>query len=65
MHRAMIYVNPTMPDQIGFAQAAGLPGDVRFDFKLPSQISLFADFALSLAPTLATAVVASASMSNG
>jgi hypothetical protein len=32
----MIYVNPTMPDQIGFAQAAGLPGDVRFDFKLPT-----------------------------
>jgi hypothetical protein len=24
------------PDQIGFAQAAGLPGDVRFDFKLPT-----------------------------
>ena len=36
MHQATIYVNPTMPDQIGFAQGAGLPGDVRFNFKLPT-----------------------------
>ena len=33
MHTATIYVNPTLPDQIGFAQAAGVPGDVRFYFK--------------------------------
>jgi hypothetical protein len=33
MHTATIYVNPTLPDEIGFAQAAGMPGDVRFYFK--------------------------------
>jgi len=33
MHQATIYVNPTLPDDIGFAQAAGVPGDVRFYFK--------------------------------
>jgi hypothetical protein len=33
MHQATIYVNPTLPDEIGFAQAAGMPGDVRFYFK--------------------------------
>ena len=33
MHTSTIYVNPTRPDEIGFAQAAGTPGDVRFDFK--------------------------------
>jgi hypothetical protein len=33
MHQATIYVNPTLPDDIGFAQAAGMPGDVRFYFK--------------------------------
>jgi hypothetical protein len=33
MHQATIYVNPTLPDNIGFAQAAGQPGDVRFYFK--------------------------------
>jgi hypothetical protein len=31
----MIYVNPTLPDEIGFSQAAGMPGDVRFYFKTP------------------------------
>lgn len=35
MHQATIYVNPTLPDEIGFAQAAGMPGDVRFYFKMP------------------------------
>ena len=35
MHTSTIYVNPTLPDEIGFAQAAGLPGDVRFFFKAP------------------------------
>lgn len=33
MHQATIYVNPTLPDEIGFSQAAGTPGDVRFTFK--------------------------------
>ena len=36
MHTATIYANPTLPDSIGFAQAAGVPGDVRFYFKTPS-----------------------------
>ena len=35
MHTSTIYVNPTLPDNIGFAQAAGVPGDVRFYFKAP------------------------------
>jgi hypothetical protein len=33
MHTSTIYVNPTLPDEIGFAQASGMPGDVRFYFK--------------------------------
>jgi hypothetical protein len=33
MHSTTIYVNPTLPDDIGFAQGAGTPGDVRFYFK--------------------------------
>ena len=33
MHQATIFVNPTLPDEIGFSQAAGMPGDVRFYFK--------------------------------
>lgn len=36
MHQATIFVNPTLPDEIGFAQGAGLPGDVRFYFKQPN-----------------------------
>jgi hypothetical protein len=35
MHKTTIYVNPTLPDSIGFAQAAGVPGDLRFYFKQP------------------------------
>ena len=33
MHRTMICINPTAPDAIGFTTGAGLPGDVRFDFR--------------------------------
>jgi hypothetical protein len=40
MHQATIYLNPTLPDSIGFAQAAGVPGDVRFYFKLPGGLPL-------------------------
>jgi len=36
MHQATIYVNPTLPDEIGFSQAMGVPGDVRFYFKAPN-----------------------------
>jgi hypothetical protein len=33
MHQAVVYVDPTGAAPIGFAQAAGMPGDIRFDFK--------------------------------
>lgn len=36
MHQATIYINPTLPDEIGFSQAAGVPGDVWFYFKQPN-----------------------------
>lgn len=39
MHRAVIYVNPVVPTVIGFAQAAGMPGDVRFDFKTQTNLA--------------------------
>ena len=33
MHHATLYIHPTRASDIGFAQAAGLPGDIRIDFK--------------------------------
>jgi hypothetical protein len=39
MHQAVIYVDPTGPAPIGFAQAAGMPGDIRFDFKTQGNIA--------------------------
>ena len=33
MQYATVYMHPKMCTQIGFAQAAGMPGDVKFDFK--------------------------------
>ena len=39
MHQSTIYVNPTAPDEIGFAQAMGTPGDVRFYFKTPDGLA--------------------------
>jgi hypothetical protein len=39
MHQAVIYINPVGPAPIGFAQAAGMPGDVRFDFKTPQNLA--------------------------
>lgn len=39
MHHATVYIDPTGPTPIGFAQAAGVPGDVRFDFKTQSNIA--------------------------
>ena len=33
MHYATIYIDPKGAAPIGFAQAAGMPGDIRFDFK--------------------------------
>ena len=39
MHHATVYIDPTGPTPIGFAQAAGVPGDVRFDFNTQSNIA--------------------------
>ena len=39
MHQAVIYIDPTGPAPIGFAQAAGMPGDVRFDFKTQQSLA--------------------------
>jgi len=33
MHQAIIHIDPVGPAPVGFAQAAGMPGDIRFDFK--------------------------------
>ena len=39
MHQAVIYIDPTGPAPIGFAQAAGMPGDIRFDFKTQQSLA--------------------------
>src|SRR6187431_3564660 len=39
MHQAVIYINPVGPAPIGFAQAAGMPGDIRFDFKTQGNLA--------------------------
>jgi hypothetical protein len=39
MHHATIYIAPIGPVPIGFAQAAGMPGDIRFDFKTQANIA--------------------------
>src|SRR4029077_7142741 len=40
MPHPTIYFDPTGPAPIGFAQAAGLPGDIRFNFKTPGNLPL-------------------------
>lgn len=39
MHQATIYIDPVSPAPIGFAQAAGMPGDIRFDFKTQGNLA--------------------------
>jgi hypothetical protein len=39
MHQTTIYVDPTGAAPMGFAQAAGMPGDVKFDFKTQSNLA--------------------------
>jgi hypothetical protein len=39
MHQATIYIDPTGAAPIGFAQAAGMPGDIRFDFKTQGNLA--------------------------
>jgi hypothetical protein len=38
MHFATIFIDPTGTAPIGFAQAAGVPGDIRFNFKTPGNL---------------------------
>jgi hypothetical protein len=39
MHYAVIYIEPKGPAPVGFAQAAGVPGDIRFDFKTQGNLA--------------------------
>ena len=39
MHQAVIHINPVGPAPVGFAQAAGMPGDIRFDFKTQGNLA--------------------------
>jgi hypothetical protein len=39
MHRAVIHIDPVGAVQIGFMQAAGVPGDIRFDFKTQGNLA--------------------------
>ena len=39
MHHAVIYIDPVGAAPVGFAQAAGLPGDIRFDFKTQGNLA--------------------------
>ena len=39
MHQAVIYIDPVGAAPIGFAQAAGMPGDIRFDFKTQGNLA--------------------------
>ena len=39
MHQAVIYIDPVGPAPVGFAQAAGMPGDIRFDFKTQGNLA--------------------------
>ena len=39
MHQAVIHIDPKGPASIGLAQAAGMPGDIRFDFKTQGNLA--------------------------
>jgi hypothetical protein len=39
MHHAIIYIDPVSPAPIGWSQAAGLPGDIRVDFKTQANLA--------------------------
>lgn len=39
MHQATIHIDPTGAAPIGFTQAAGMPGDVKFDFKTQGNLA--------------------------
>ena len=39
MHHAIIHIDPTGAAPVGFAQAAGMPGDIQFDFKTQGNLA--------------------------
>ena len=39
MHQATIYIDPVGPTPVGFAQAAGTSGDIKFDFKTQANLA--------------------------
>lgn len=39
MHEATIHIDPTGPAPVGFTQAAGMPGDIRFQFKTQTNLA--------------------------
>lgn len=39
MHHAIIHIDPVGPVPMGFVQAAGMPGDVKFDFKTQGNLA--------------------------
>ena len=39
MHHAVIYIEPVGAAPVGFAQAAGMPGSIKFDFKTQSNLA--------------------------
>jgi hypothetical protein len=39
MHQVTVYVDPVGASAIGWSQAAGMPGDTRFDFKTPGNFA--------------------------
>ena len=39
MHQAVIYIDPVGPAPVGFTQAAGMPGDIKFDFKTQGNLA--------------------------
>jgi hypothetical protein len=39
MHQATIHIDPVGPAPVGFAQAAGVPGDIKFDFKTQGNVA--------------------------
>jgi len=39
MHQATIHIDPVGASPVGFAQAAGMPGDIKFDFKTQGNLA--------------------------
>ena len=39
MHQATIHIDPVGPSPVGFSQAAGMPGDIRFNFKTQGNLA--------------------------